>query len=199
MITVNALVLILFGGGSFTLDAYLMKSSSRISKWKYWDLLAAYKEPDWSSKFIRGCQFSAVLVTMYVMIMHQVHHGGLWGKLHNYSTQPDIQIEYIANTDDTLTFSVYRDKGPETYGDFITKLEIIDKRSQDILLLSEYHGLHDLSMVIDNIYINKVRLGVDHLVIPLGAKANLSISHQNLKGQDVIIRLTNIQGKQFVL
>ncbi len=200
LLVANSLLLILFGSGHYSLDSYLHSKQVRITRSKFWDMCTGFKEPNWSNRFIRFAQASGIIVALYVIAMNQVHHGGVWGKLRNDSTKPNIVIDDLMLSD-TLDFSVYRDKGPETYGDFITEISVVDNKSQEDVFALSHQEITDSNLAIENIYINKVALRENCLLIPLGAKADISIElHQRIEeAGNYVLVLKNIAGTEFRL
>jgi thiosulfate dehydrogenase [quinone] large subunit len=115
------------------------------------------------------------VVILYVIGMNQVHHGGLWGKLHNYSKIPDIQVtNYQAVSDSTFILNLYRDKGPETYGSFLIQLEIKNSSGETVYTFGQDYMKTIDTANIHNRHINKIKPGKHSLLVPLGAEGKVT-------------------------
>jgi len=129
---------------------------------------------------------------------NQIFHGGVWGTLHNKSVRPIVEISNVNLNDGKINFEVYRVEGADVYGSFLIGIDVEDKNGNTVKSLD----LNDLASFpledINNHYIAKVKPGKHSLIIPLGAKADLSLSIldlDNLKGGK--IKLTDISGAEW--
>jgi hypothetical protein len=120
---------------------------------------------------------AAVLVTLYVIGMNQVHHGGVWGNLHNYSKKPDIQLsnpELSQSGDFSVT--AYRDKGPEAYGTFVIQVQLKNAEGKTLHTINREELAAMPKADIRNQFVNKIAPDEHSLQIPLGAKGTLAFS-----------------------
>ncbi len=202
MLVAIGMVITLYGSGSYSLDSLLNRRNPGLANKRWWQFLTL-PLPASNSRFFRKTAYTAAgIVILYVIAMNQVHHGGLWGQLHNYSKKPDIQVmDYKRISDSTLSLQLYRDKGPETYGAFIIQVKMVDN-SGHVLHTFDQADLKNISQQqINNAHINKIKAGKHSLVIPLGSKARVKLelpSDIRLKKRtDYRFILTDISGKTF--
>ncbi|NLR92138.1 TQO small subunit DoxD [Flammeovirga agarivorans] len=188
-------VMLLFGSGSYSLDNYFNTKYPSLPKNKYWFYTT---DPNLllNSKYYKTIilSFSTVAV-LYVMGTNQLLHGGVWGNLHNYSTKPDFVLDNFHKEGNIVSFDALRDKGPETYGAFITKVILLDSEENKIKEIDlSSKNKEDISL--HNYYINKANFNSQSLVFPLGAKANVSIfATKDTNG----IMLVDISGREFTI
>jgi thiosulfate dehydrogenase [quinone] large subunit len=195
-------VMTLYGSGSFSADNWLMKQYSSLRSKIWWQWLS-YPTFDTGSRYFRHLVIgSSLVLTVYVMAMNQVHHGGVWGDLHNYSKKPDIQLsELEIDSNGEFEFQAYRDKGPEAYGTFIIGVTLTDA-SGDTVYKVDRQALQSMShTAIDNQYVNKIETDEHSLQIPLGAKGTLNFE---LPGQQRLdpsktyrVKMTEIGGRTY--
>lgn len=139
----------------------------------------------------------ATAILFLTLLTNQVFHNGVWGKLHNKSVKPKIEISSVNLNQDKLSFTVYRVEGADVYGSFLIGITLKDANGNIIL---DRNG-EDLSKFpaedIQNKYVAKVVSSKYSLVIPLGSKAELTIKDKELtslpKGNYELI-LTDISG-----
>ncbi len=132
-------------------------------------------------------------LTLYT---NQYFHGGVWGTLHNKSVKPKVEISNISHNNSDLKFEIYRTEGADVYGSFLIGLHILDKNG-NILKEMDHKELSKFSK--DNIrnhYVAKVKPGKHSLVIPLGAKADISIGIGDILQKEEIhtLKLIDISG-----
>ena len=202
MLVSIGVVISLFGSGSYSIDSLLTKRMPALAGKKWWQALTL-PLPATNTRFFRKTVYViSAIVIVYVIGMNQVHHGGVWGKLHNYSKTPDIQVSgYQALNDSAFSLDLYRDKGPETYGSFIIQVKIQDESGQMIHTFDQAYMKSITAEDIDNRYINKIKPGEHSLVVPLGAKARVTFHLPDgirlKKGTDYRFILTDISGRKF--
>ncbi|MCF8219747.1 MAG: hypothetical protein K9J21_12310 [Bacteroidales bacterium] len=202
LLVTSGLMLALYGGGSFTLDSWLMKRHPDLNGNRWWRLVAV---PDFkveSKGFKRLAYGAAILVFVYVIGMNQVHHGGLWGPLHNYSKKPGIELsELKISSNDSFAFTAFRDKGPEAYGSFIIKVDLLDEKGNLIHRFDDHYLKNMDTSRISNINVNRVKPGANSLVIPLGAEAELKFNLPDDKtlnpAGNYKVVMTEIGGRSF--
>jgi len=120
--------------------------------------------------------------------------------LHNYSTKPNIVISDVVVSSDDLTFSAFRDQGPETYGAFIVAIRLKDATGEVIQTVDASTGDGWGSVQVKNVYINQVITNENSIVFPLGGKATLSIPlTENIvsKVRGGVLELEDVSGKVF--
>lgn len=197
-------VMALYGGGRFSADAWLMRKRPSLEENTWWKLLAFPSFDTRSPRFRKIAVAIPVILVLYVIATNQVHHGGVWGPLHNYSKKPGITLSEAAIDDnDTFSFTAFRDKGPEAYGSFIVEVTIKNSKGQAIHTFNDEFLKQMPSNAIENVYVNKIHTGENSLVIPLGAKAELTFSvpgpEELRKGKNYTIEMTEIGGRTFTV
>lgn len=129
------------------------------------------------------------------LFTNQSFHGGVWGPLHNKSVKPQIEISNVRINNSDLTFEVYRTEGVDVYGSFLIGIQIIAPNGQ---IIKSWNN-DDLSKItfgrIKNKYVTKVKPGKHSLIIPLGAKANISIDIKGLHlSNNDTLKLIDVSG-----
>lgn len=202
LLTAIGLVITLFGSGKYSLDGWFNRKNFSFTQKGWWKILTDPLTNAGGKWFRRVIYSLSLVVFIYVLAMNQVHHGGVWGKLHNYSKKPDIQVtEYTYVNDSTFRVNLYRDKGPETHGTFLIQLDVMDAQG-DTLHTFRAENLKSLSdSAIENQYINTIHTGPHSLVVPLGAKGGVTFQLPEGKRLDpdenYSLVFTGISGKQY--
>ena len=177
LLVAAGLVVAFGGGGVFSLDHVIARRCPNLGERSWWRLVAGPVPKNRPERRDLVALSVALLALAYVMGMNQVHHGGLWGPLHNYSKVPDIQVSapQIDGNGKAVGFTVFRDKGPEAWGTHVLEIRIEDERGRRI----HRFGPQSLSALsperIENVYPNEVATAEFGLVLPLGAKARLNL------------------------
>ncbi|CAM3660697.1 TQO small subunit DoxD [Flavobacterium gelidilacus] len=190
-------VLFLTGSGKYSLDNYLMKNNYSITKKKAFSWLASGILPVRESIFPKVVLIGSIFILGMTLMTNQIFHGGLWGKLHNKSVKPKLEITEGIITDNKLSFDVFRTEGVDVYGSWTIKIELLNSQNESIL---EYNQ-EDLALLqndnIANYYVAKIKPGKHSLIIPLGAKAKLTLKDENLKNLpngSYNLKITDISG-----
>src|SRR5690606_9339592 len=106
--------------------------------------------------------------------------GGVWGKLHNKSVKPKLEITEGKIANNKLSFDVFRTEGVDVYGSWVIGIELNDKLKNSVLK----YGQEELATMnkksISNYYVAKIKPGKHSLIVPLGAKAKLNLENENL-------------------
>ncbi|MDN5395860.1 MAG: quinol oxidase, partial [Chryseobacterium sp.] len=167
-------VLFLTGSGSFSLDHYFIKNNKSFTHKKWFLWLGSGVLPLSKPKTL--VLTGSALIFGLTLYTNQYFHGGVWGTLHNKSVKPKVEISNIVLSNSDLTFEVYRTQGADVYGSFLIGIHILDKNG-NILKELEHRELSKFPKEkISNHYVAKVKPGKHSLIIPLGAKANLTVS-----------------------
>lgn len=168
------------GGGKYSLDNYFQEKG----------LLKRFKYSSWvmsgplsfSNKVMKRVLLSGTFIIFFMTLFTNQHfHNGVWGKLHNKSVKPVVEISDTKLDDGKLSFTVFRVEGADVYGSFLIGIQlkdqdgnlIIDKEGNDLAQFSKSN--------IDNSYVAKVAPGKHSLIIPLGSKATLTLEDENLQ------------------
>lgn len=189
----------LTGSGPYSLDHYFLKHRFNFTQKKWFQWIGSGHFPIRNPKpFVLIISVFIVGITLYT---NQYFHGGVWGTLHNKSVKPKIEISNLSLTHSNINFEVYRTEGADVYGSFLIGVHMMDKNG-NILKALDHKELSELkSENIKNYYVAKVKPGKHSLIIPLGAKADLHLSIEdilNRKEEIRSIKLIDISGIEWV-
>lgn len=168
-------LLAVFGSGGYSLDSYLDRSCERLrnnTAWKRLTRLEVVSESRHLDKIVISVGLTLLI---YVVGTNQLLHGGVWGQLHNDSVQPNIVISDFTTSDGKVSFTAFRDKGPETYGAFIVEINMRDNNGHLVHRVMTSDAKLSHGVVLHNYYINQVVQTPHSLVFPLGSKAIINI------------------------
>ncbi len=164
--------LLLGGGGSPSIDAWLARVRPELFRHRFvrW---VADPAPEPSPHVALSL---AALTAFATLATNQVFHGGLWGDLHSDSVRPRVDVvDSRRDEEGRLRITLERPVGPETYGAFLVAVRVFD--SNDALALD--YGATTLGSLpqddIDNRWLVKVRPGPHGLIVPLGARATITL------------------------
>lgn len=189
--------LLLSGGGKYSLDYWLVNKFEWMQrkKWLVWLTSGglAIKENMLNKIVLTG----AVLIFILSLFTNQYFHNGVWGPLHNKSVKPKVEISNAEVKDGTLKFGVYRVEGADVYGSFLIGVTLKDENG-NVIFNKNGEELAQLPQTsISNEYVAKVKPGAYSLVIPLGAKAAVTLKDdalRSLKQGNYKLVLTDISG-----
>lgn len=189
--------LFLSGGGKYSLDNLLIDKMPVFGKYNWLSWFASGPLLMNMKMLNRIAVTGAIAIAFMALLTNQVFHNGVWGKLHNKSVKPKIEISDASLSDGKLSFTVYRVEGADVYGSFLIGITLKDAQGM-VVLNRDGEELADFSKEnIHNNYIARVAPGKHSLVIPLGSKAQLDITDYSLnslpKGNYKLI-LTDISG-----
>jgi len=193
---ISGLVMMVAGADTFSLDKLLLSKFPVLidKRWiKYigsGDIVMSRRV---FSLYSLCIAIFSLVITLYT---NQIFHGGVWGKLHNLSVKPNIVIsDATYNVDRGLSFDLFRDQGIDTYGAFVTRISLKDNNGVDInkFLYDELSKIPEQD--INNYYIAKIKTGKNSLVVPLGAKAKITLPLSSLEGGIYTIEVEDISGK----
>ena len=170
--------LFLTGSGTYSLDQLFIKKGLKFTTTNWFNQLGS---GTLSFKYLNQIVLVfSILILGLTLYTNQVFHGGVWGKLHNKSIKPKIEISNISTANSKLTFQIFRTEGADVYGSFLIGIQILDQQQKIVHAL----GLKELSGFsperIKNHYVTRVKPGKHSLIIPLGAKADLTIDIPNI-------------------
>ena len=114
------------------------------------------------------------------LFTNQYFHGGVWGTLHNKSVKPKIEISQTEISNGSLSFQVFRTEGADVYGSFLIGIKMLDLENKVVLELDQNALANFPKQNIKNKYVAKVKSSKHSMIIPLGAKAKLSIEDKNI-------------------
>jgi len=194
------LAVFLSGSQRYALDAYLINRKYKIAGLKIFPYLASgpiSKAGLWNRLLILG----SIGVFSLTLFTNQHFHGAVFGKLHNKSVSPELELSQPLWDKDTLVFQVHRTEGADVYGSFLIGITLTDATGQTL----QHWGMEDLanfqSENIHNYYVSKVKTGAHSLLIPLGARADLrlQLSAKQYRSMASHVILTDISGKTWQL
>lgn len=189
--------LFLSGGGRYSLDNLMMNKYSVFNKYKWMSWITSGPLQADKKMLNRVAVAGAIAITFMALLTNQVFHNGVWGKLHNKSVKPKIEITDAALQDGSLSFTVNRVEGADVYGSFLIGVTLKDAGGTVIFNKDGEELSAFPKENIQNKYIAKVAPGKHSLVIPLGSKAKLDIqdySLNNLPKGNYRLVLTDISG-----
>ena len=190
-------VLFLTGSGKYSADRYLMKNQFAITKKKWFPWIGSGILPIKDNVFAKVVLIGSLFIFGMTLMTNQVFHGGLWGTLHNKSVKPKLEITAGKLDNSTLTFDVFRTEGVDVYGAWIIGIELLDVKNNTILEYTQNDLAALSSENISNYYVAKIKPGKHSLIVPLGAKAQLSFQNKILSGLPkgiYTIKITDISG-----
>lgn len=168
------------GGGYYSIDRLWMSKTPWFNKRKWYPWIASGELAVKEVALKRLAVVGSVGILLLALFTNQVFHGGVWGKLHNMSVKPKIEISDASLKQDVLRFTVFRVEGIDVYGSFLIGITLKSGEDNEVFHL----GMDDLSHFpvadIHNEYVTKVKAGKHSLVIPLGGKAVLYIRKDGL-------------------
>lgn len=179
------------GSGKYSLDHRLYAKGWPMTTRPIWNWIGSTDSSLNSTQ--KPILFSAIVALGLTLYTNQVFHNGVWGTLHNKSVKPELELTEVNFLDDTLSFDLQRVEGVDVYGAFIVEMNVRDMHGKLLFQLTgeEFQQLKAKS--IENWYPAKISPGKRSLLVPLGAKARISIplaTQQNPK----ILELHDISG-----
>ncbi|UUV22243.1 TQO small subunit DoxD [Paenimyroides aestuarii] len=168
------------GSGVFSLDNYFIRTQKSFTKkqWFLWLGSGAFTKMNLKAVVLVGSLF----IFGITLFTNQYFHGGVFGKLHNKSVKPKIEITAIKHEQSLLTFDIFRVEGADVYGSFLIGIEILDKENKVLKSWTMEQLANYPAENIHNYYVAKIKTGAHSLVVPLGAKARISL---NIKDIDI--------------
>lgn len=189
--------LLFTGGGQYSLDNKWL-GNTPIGKHKLFPWVGSGVLPLKDKLMHRIILGGTVVIFSLTLFTNQHFHGGIWGTLHNKSVSPIVEISDATLTSNALNFTVYRVEGADVYGSFLIGVTLQDAQGNAVLSYDGEMLAKFPAEKITNKYVAKVKPGKHSLIIPLGAKAELTIQASELKelakGTYQLI-LTDISGK----
>src|SRR5690554_4373846 len=176
----SGFMLFFIGSGYYSVDKYFMDRKFKFTKTKWFPYVGSGVLPiKKMKKIVLTGALGIFFLTLYT---NQHFHGGVFGTLHNKSVKPKIEISNASIQNNQLKFEIYRVEGADVYGSFLIGIQLLDESGTIVLEkkgddLARYPLTH-----IENHYVAKIKPGAHSLIIPLGAKADLTIDLQDVTG-----------------
>ncbi|MFD2921397.1 TQO small subunit DoxD [Terrimonas rubra] len=169
----------LTGGGKYSVDNCLQRKNRMNKNWGIWIGSGALllKEKQLSRVVLIG---SVIIITL-TLFTNQYFHGGVYGRLHNPSVKPHVNISDGRMVNDSLLFTVFRDEGADVYGSFLIGIKLKDEKGNIVFEQTQEQLAALTEAQIKNEYVAKVKAGKHSLVLPLGAKAELVFKNDILR------------------
>ncbi|GFG71784.1 TQO small subunit DoxD [Mycolicibacter senuensis] len=165
-------MLFLSGGGRYCVDRIVSERIPRLAQQKWFNWLSSGAINVRTPVVVSG----SILILAAALFTNQHFHGGIYGPLHNKSVAPVIEITDAHIADNRLQFELFRTEGADVYGSFVIGVSVRDDTTGDTVVQLDGTQLSRLpEAAIANRYVAKVKPGAHSLVVPLGAKAQLSI------------------------
>lgn len=193
----SGFVLFLTGSGAYSLDTYFMHKSYRFTHKKWFTLLGS------GELLIKNAASKVLIMSICILGMtlftNQYFHGGVLGQLHNKSVKPKVEISHIRYQNDQLTFQLFRVEGADVYGSFLIGIQILDANKQVVKSIGQAELAQFPKEKIKNHYVAKIQSGKHSLIIPLGAKADISIAMEGIMiMENYTLKLIDISGIEWV-
>src|SRR5690606_13058816 len=64
------------------------------------------------------------------LFTNQYFHGGVFGKLHNKSVRPKVEISHVQQQGSQLAFRLFRVEGAGVYGSFLIGIQVLDDNNR---------------------------------------------------------------------
>lgn len=190
-------MLFLTGSGKYSLDNYLVKNDFGITKKAWFPWFGSGELPIRNSLFPKIVLGGSLFVFGMTLMTNQVFHGGLWGTLHNKSVKPKLELTEGVINDETLSFDIYRTEGVDVYGSWVIDISLIDEQNKTVIQYTQADLAELKEAEIANYYVAKLKPGKHSLIVPLGAKAKLTLNPLELeslpKGK-YRVKVTDISG-----
>lgn len=183
----------LTGGGSFTIDAYFIRKSYAFSYSKWFSFMGSGILP--IKKLSVFVLVVSVLIAGLTLYTNQYFHGGVYGTLHNKSVRPHVELAHVQRTGKDLRFQLFRTEGADVYGSFLIGIQILNAKQELVKHIGQTELANFPLAQIDNHYVAKIKPGKHSLILPLGAKADLTIRlDDQLIGEGYSLKLIDISG-----
>lgn len=169
----SGFVLYLTGSSAYSLDYLIMKKYPSFSQKKWFSILGSGDLP--IKNLAPKVLIMSILIFGLTLFTNQYFHGGVFGKLHNKSVKPKVEISHIDYKNSMLTFRLFRVEGADVYGSFLIGIEILDENNKVVKSIDQEELSRYPKEKISNHYVTKIKSGKHSLIIPLGAKADFSI------------------------
>ncbi|TJZ63054.1 DoxX family membrane protein [Sphingobacterium olei] len=186
------------GSSAYALDDVFIKRKLNFTTKKWFPWLGSGNFPVKNVKF--PVLVGSIAIFALSLFTNQYFHGGVWGRLHNKSVKPKLEISATSLKNDRLQFDVYRVEGADVYGSFLIGIHLLDQHRKIIQSYDSSDFLNLSNAAIQNQYIAKVKPAAHSMVIPLGAKATIMLPVADVKikaDEKYSIKLIDISGLEW--
>lgn len=189
----SGFVLYLTGSGTYSLDNYLMNKSYRFTEKKWFAFLGSGGLP--IKKLAPKVLIMSVFIFGLTLFTNQYFHGGVFGTLHNKSVKPKVEISNVELNDSQLSFQLFRVEGVDVYGSFLIGIQVLDEHNNVVKSIDQNELAQFPTDKINNHYVAKIKSGKHSLILPLGAKANMTIDLAGITPKEnYSLKLIDISG-----
>ena len=193
------LLLFLTGGGSCSLDGRLSKLPCCARRSSLFAWVGSGPLPLGYGRMARVSIWGAVFMMLVTLGTNQFFHGGVWGPLHNKSVKPLLEVSGASLSGQELRFNVFRTEGVDTYGSFLVRIRLTDGQGNTLWKMEadQLSALPPSAM--ENAYLAKVKPGAFGLVVPLGARAGVTLpaALSAVPEGPLSVVLTDVSGKEW--
>lgn len=188
--------LFLTGSGSYALDNYLMNKDLAFTREKWFGFLGSGVLP------VNNLKPKVLAISLFIfgltLFTNQYFHGGVFGKLHNKSVKPEVEISNVQYNGSQLTFQIFRVEGADVYGSFLIGIQVLNENNEVVKSIDQSELAQFPKDKIYNYYVAKIKSGIHSLIIPLGAKADITIDLENTEvKKNYFLKLIDISGAEW--
>ncbi len=185
--------LFLTASGAYSVDHYLMNKQYAFSQKKWFSFLGSGALP------IKNIKPKVLVMSIFIsgltLFTNQYFHGGVFGTLHNKSVKPKVEISNVRHKGTQLTFQLFRVEGADVYGSFLIGIELLNENNEVIKAIRQDELARFPKDKIHNYYVAKIKPGKHSLILPLGAKADVTLDLGAIRlEKNYAIRLIDISG-----
>lgn len=189
----SGFVLFLTGSSTYSVDNYLIKRSYPFTQKKWFSYLGSGVLP------IKNLAPKVLVVSALIfgltLLTNQYFHGGVFGTLHNKSVRPKVEISHIQQHGSQLSFQLFRVEGADVYGSFLIGIQLLDENDNVVKSIDQNELAQFPTDKINNHYVAKIKPGAHSLILPLGAKADITVELGNIALKDgYTLKLIDISG-----
>lgn len=189
----SGFVLFLTGSGVYSLDNYFMSKQSCFTATKWFAFLGSGTLP------IKNLAPKVLVMSVFIfgltLFTNQYFHGGVFGTLHNKSVKPKVEISNIQHNGSQVSFQLFRVEGADVYGSFLIGIQILDADNQVVKSIDQNELARFPKNKINNHYVAKIKPGVHSLILPLGAKADITLDLEGITlKENYSLKLIDISG-----
>lgn len=193
----SGFVLFLTGSSTYSLDNYLKNKSYPFTEKKWFAFLGSGELP--IKNLAPKVLVMSLIILGLTLFTNQYFHGGVFGTLHNKSVKPKVEISNIQHNGSQLTFQLFRVEGADVYGSFLIGIQVLDENNQVVKSIGQEELASFPKEKINNHYVAKIKSGKHSLIIPLGAKADITIDLEEITPQNnYTLKLIDISGIEWI-
>jgi len=183
----------LTGSGKYSLDNFLISKGVNFTQKKWFNFLGSGILP--IKNLNRVILIISTVIFGLTLYTNQYFHNGVWGKLHNKSVKPKVEISNLYIENSKINLRLFRVEGADVYGSFLIGIQFLDSDKNVVKELNQSDLSRFPSENIFNHYVSKIKPGTHSLILPLGAKADISIELTETEKKKIKrVKLIDISG-----